>query len=318
MFYKNLCNRLKELFKNYFSFTKSERNGVLILLGIFFILIIIPFLIVSFYHNSKPDFSQFEKDISTFQLKLKENIKESTYKPKESFNFNNIDESVAKSKLNPFLFNPNDLQEVKWKELGLTDKQIKTIKNYESKGGKFYKPEDLKKIYGISESEYNILAPFIVIPENKIENKTDVAENKNYVPKDDNIIVDINIADTTEFMKLRGIGPAFAKNIIKYRERLGGYVKKEQIKEVWGIDSLKYNAIAKNLIVKPYNIQKININDAGVNDFKKHPYIDLFVAKAIVNYRDKHGKYAKVEDIKKSALVYDALYNKIAPYLTVK
>jgi len=308
----------KDIFKDYFTFTKSERRGVLVLLGILLVLMITPQFLVLFFHKNNPDFSQFDKEIAAFQQNQKEIIKEQTYQPKEIFNFNNIDESVVRSKLNPFYFNPNDLPIAKWKELGLTDKQIKTIKNYESKGGKFFKPEDLKKIYGISESEYNILAPFIAIPETKPENKLEIVENKKYNSKDDNIIIDINIADTTEFMKLRGIGASFARRIIKYRDRLGGFVKKEQIMEVWGFDSSKYNAIAKNLIVKPFITQKININDAGVDDFKKHPYISFYVAQALVSYREKHGKYSKVEDIKKSVLVNEALYAKIAPYLTVK
>ena len=309
---------MNSFFKEYFTFTKSERNGVFVLLLILLALIITPRFLFLFSNKSKPDFSKLDKEISSFIKNSKEINDKNKYQPKENINFNQIDESIVKNKINPFYFNPNELPIEKWRELGLTDKQIKTIKNYESKGGKFYKPEDLKKIYGISEAEYNLLAPFIVIPSTNSENKFNVIENKTYIQKDDNIIIDINIADTTEFMKLRGIGASFAKNIIKYREKLGGFIKIEQIKEVWGIDSLKYIAIAKNLIIKQYTIHKININDASVADFKKHPYFDYYVAQSLVSYREKHGKYSKVEDIKKSALVYEALYNKIAPYLTVK
>jgi competence protein ComEA len=309
---------LKDFFKEYFSFSKSERNGVLVLLGILLIISLLPRVSGLFVKKPLPDFSQFEKDIASFQKNQKEMVKYPENKPKENFNFTHPEESVVKNKLNPFYFNPNNLPEAKWKELGLSDKQIKTIKNYEAKGGKFYKPEDFKKMYCISENEYTILAPYIVIPETRTENKPDVNGNTKFPVKDDNIIVDINLADTTEFMKIRGIGSSFANRIIKYRDRLGGFVKKEQIKEVYGMDSIKYNSIAANLKAGPFIVQKININDVGVEDLKKHPYIDFYVAQAIVNYRGKHGKYAKVEDIKKTALVYDALFNKISPYLTVK
>ena len=99
---------------------------------------------------------------------------------------------------------------------------------------------------------------------------------------------------------------------------MGGFYKVEQLKEVYGIDSNRFEMISKYFVVDQNNIKKININTADVKTIAKHPYIEYHAAKNIVNYREQHGFYTSVADIKKAVRFYDELYQKIVPYLTIE
>jgi DNA uptake protein and related DNA-binding proteins len=304
--------------KNFFTFNKLERNGAIVLLFIIVLVLLSPFYLKIFNRKQKTDFASFHNEITAFENQRKQyNDSASQRRNTHDVDFNNVDRSEAERNLHPFPFNPNNLSSEKWRKIGLTDRQIRTIKNYEAKGGKFYKKEDLKKIYGLSEDEYLVLEPFITLPER--ENKQD--ENKIYnriKPKLPPVVVEINTADSAELMRLNGIGASFSRRIVKYRNLLGGFSSKEQLLEVYGMDSARLLPILDNLTVDQQLIKKINLNTVTIKDLSKHPYLDYYVAKAIVNYRDKHGKYKSVEDLKNAKLIYIELFEKIKPYLVVE
>jgi competence protein ComEA len=302
--------------KDYFSFNKSERNGMIILLIILLLVIVLPFLFPFFINDEKTDLTQFKKEIDEFEKSLKKNeaadFHDTTYA--KDFDYSNIDHSTAEVQLHPFVFDPNGLSEEKWKEIGLTDKQIKTIKNYEAKGGKFYDKEDLKKMYCISESEYEVLEPYIQIADN---DKPITKEKKSITSKKNTEIIELNSADTTELKKLEGIGSSFAKRILAYRNKLGGFSKKEQLLDVYGMDSIRYSGFCDFVSVNKYLITKINVNTATLNEMKSHPYIGYNIALSLVNMRSTQGKFSTVEDIKKSVLVTKSVYEKLEPYISV-
>jgi DNA uptake protein ComE-like DNA-binding protein len=131
-------------------------------------------------------------------------------------------------------------------------------------------------------------------------------------------MVELNSADTLDLQQLKGIGPSFAKRIVKYRDMLGGYYSKTQLLEVYGMDSIRYNGFKDFIIVNTDSVKKIDINKATIKQLIKHPYIEFYTAKSIVNYRIKVGKYSDVTQLKDSSLVYTELYQKIAPYLIAK
>jgi competence ComEA-like helix-hairpin-helix protein len=306
---------LKKTFKDYFAFSKSERRGVFVLLVILLLIITINILLPYLVTRQKIDLRSFEANIANWD-KTKEVIakKQYSYQKKENhFDFNNSDKSAADSKLTPFNFNPNNLPDEKWKEIGLTDKQIKVIKNFETKGGKFYKKEDLKKMFCISENEYKILEPYIEIPETH-NNLKAFKEFKKPEP----IKVELNTASPEDLEKLKGFGQYFSKSIIKYRDVLGGYYKVEQLHEVYHLDSARYEQIKPQVTIDAQYISKIDVNTAEFDVLKKHPYIGYNVALSLTNYRKVHGKFKQLSEIKKSALITDALYQKISPYLKVE
>lgn len=297
--------------KDYFTFNRRERNGLIILISIIGLLLIFPFVYPYFVKEEKTDFTAFKKDIETFEKSLESNGEYTAESDKKEIDFSNTDHSVAESKLNPFPFDPNNLPEEQWLALGLSEKQIKSIKNYEKKGGKFYKKEDFKKMYCITPTEYAILEPYIEIKEtSKSYTKPEFTKSEKNTK-----IVEINSADTTEFKTLKGIGKYFALKIISYRKSIGGFYKKEQLLEVKGMDTARYELIKDYLSVNLAYVKKFNVNTASFDELKAHPYIGYNIALSLTNYRKEHGNFNTLPDIKKSALITEKVYARISPYL---
>ena len=214
-----------------------------------------------------------------------------------------------------------------WLELGLSDKQAQILLNYLNKGGRFKKKSDLKKVYSISDSFYAFLEDSIILPkydeEGKFNEPTKAAlavnekpfkERKKYEYIPNRIF--LNNSDTLDWQSLYGIGPVYAKRIVKYRESLGGFYSVNQLYEVWGIQDSVIDKFFDNIKIDTLKERKLNINKLDASEFKMHPYINWNVANAIVNYRNSHGKYKDVIDLKKIHIVNDSLFKKIEPYLT--
>jgi DNA uptake protein ComE-like DNA-binding protein len=139
----------------------------------------------------------------------------------------------------------------------------------------------------------------------------------NQTSSSNTIVVDINAADSLALLDIKGIGPAFASRIIKYRNLLGGFVKKEQLLEVYGFDAERYDEVKDHVkIGKGHTV--LNLNDVSFKELNKHPYVSYDLTKAIFNLKKKLGTFKAVDDIKQIDLVTDELYNKLAPYLTVQ
>jgi DNA uptake protein ComE-like DNA-binding protein len=130
------------------------------------------------------------------------------------------------------------------------------------------------------------------------------------------VVVDINKADSLTLLDVNGIGPTFAGRIVKYRNLLGGFIKKEQLAEVYGFKD-KYDGMKSQVRVSPGH-KTINLNMATFKELNKHPYVDYNLTKAIFALKKKLGTFKSVDDIKQIDLVTDELYNKLAPYLTVE
>jgi competence protein ComEA len=299
--------------KNYFNFNKGERNGIIVVIAIIIAVLAYPYLVkVSFKDNSE-EFLQFAKEIEQFEASLK-NAADSVDLARR-LDFQQMDRSVAENKITPFIFNPNMLPSEQWSKMGLKDWQIKVIKKYEAKGGKFYKKEDFKRMFCISPSEYEILEPYISIPEQKndyTDRKPEIKEIKKKV------LVDLNTADSVTLLTLYGIGPSFAKRIIKYRNLLGGFYSKNQLLEVYGFDQEKFDKIESKCDASAGGIKKININTVRTEELKKHPYLDYYTAKAIVDQRVIVGRFTSIQQIKSIPLIHEDLFNKIQHYFVLE
>jgi len=311
--------KIREIIQDYFTYNKRERKGILALILIIVGLILALNLMKYFQSETKIDFSEFKSEISHFETLQKEFHKESKSKYESNYKDKNKKQQTNSTL---FPFNPNNLPIEQWKKLGMKDWQIKIIHNYESKGGKFRKKNDLKRIYGISDDTYNLFEPYILLPEKLPDNSNDWKEDRyrSYEEgkmeyKETELAIQLNSADTTELKKIRGIGSVYSKRIIKYRDLLGGFYYIEQLNEVYGLKPELVESISKYFVVDVSTIRKINVNTAKADELRKHPYIKWNVANSIVNYREKHGQYQSLEDIMKSNLVNDELYAKIAPYL---
>jgi competence protein ComEA len=301
-------------FKDYFNFNATERNGILVLILLILIVAFIPEVHRLYSKPGEVNFDEFQKDIEEFENNL---VSDSSGVNRMIVaDFEQSNHKSEPVKVIPFPFNPNNLPAQKWEQLGLKDWQIKIIQNFESRGGKFHKKEDLEKIYGIKPEQFKILEPFIILPVDN-DNKDSLGRNS-YKKVRKTILVDINSADTTTLQELKGIGPAFARRIAKYREMLGGFYSIQQLMEVYGFDQQKFDLLASNCLVGDGPFRKMNLNQVTTAELKKHPYLDFYIAKAVVDRRVAKGKYTSVCQLKEIPLVSDELYEKIRHYFTVE
>ncbi len=139
-----------------------------------------------------------------------------------------------------------------------------------------------------------------------------------YKPKSNNIVLDINTADSLDFQMLRGIGPTFSRRICRYREKLGGFVNLNQLREVYGMSDTLYNMIVTHLEINDFEPKKININSINIKQLAKHPYIDYYLAKSIVEFHNAHGEFKNIEDLKQVYLMDEKTYNKLKPYVDLQ
>ncbi|HAE68400.1 MULTISPECIES: helix-hairpin-helix domain-containing protein [Sphingobacterium] len=307
----------------YFKFNKTEQNGFFIILVIIVLFVTIYALIKSNTRDPIPNqaklFEQSFHDSLEVSGPVNKQEVEATYSTKDK-SAGAISEHSVLEETKLFYFDPNNLPHADWHKLGLSDKQIAVLKNYEKKGGRFRVKTDLKKIYSINGRLYNRLEPYIQIktmPDSartKQQNKAPLLYDKFERNKAE--LIDINTCDTTALISLKGIGSVLSKRILKYKEVLGGFYRIEQLKEVYGVTAETYDQIKDYIVVANLDgIKKININKLDANSLAKHPYLSPKDAKLIVNYRDQHGSYVNIEDLTKIGTLSDLAIAKIAPYL---
>ncbi len=319
----------KELISDYFTLTKKERVGVIVVV---LLITSIFFLPKAFIRNSHAKTTNADTSWITAMKKLETTDTTNNYQQTGQYtddnnsNYYQYDRTKNKYYGEPkgelFYFDPNTISAEGWKKLGLREKTIGTILNYLNKGGKFRKPEDVQRIYGLFPNEYERIAPYIKI-EGISDNKT-YAENtspgntlpKTYAPL--YTVVDVNTADTTAFIALPGIGSKLAARIINFRDKLGGFYSINQVGETFGLPDSTFQKIKQYLRLDNTSVKKININTATVDELKAHPYIKYSLANPIVAYRNQHGLFTKVEDVKKIMAVTDEVYTKISTYLSVQ
>jgi competence ComEA-like helix-hairpin-helix protein len=287
---------MKAHIKNYLSVTKKEWNGMVVFIILIALVLAAPYVYQTWRKDNIINFKEFDKAVALLNKGKSAN----------PGNFSADDAKPANTQLFPF--NPNNLPDAGWQKLGLSEHQIRVIKNYEAKGGRFYSKEDVKKIYSITDADYQQLEPYINIP-----------GNTHYASKAaPGEIIEINGADSAKLTRIRGIGPAFAMRIIRYRERLGGFYSKEQLKEVFGVDDARYAEIKNGIAVNGKRITKINVNTATFNQLRRFPYISFKQMNAILEYHTQHGDYESVDDMKNIAILDEGILRKIEPYLVFK
>jgi len=132
------------------------------------------------------------------------------------------------------------------------------------------------------------------------------------------VIIELNTADSAKLMELKGIGPSFARRIIAYRDRLGGFVRKDQLKEVFELDSEKYAGMQAQVSIDSSLIKKIHINTVTFEQLSRFPYLSYKQMNAIIQFRQQHGEYESPADLKNIAIMDDATLEKIKPYITFK
>lgn len=311
-----------QFFDEYFYLKKSERQGVVI----FFICSLLVIFGMRYMSNQKPVIQIQIKEDKTSAIENTSSHNSQHLKP----NLHNKSKELTPSKSanqKKFKFNPNTISKDSFQMLGFSKFAANNLDKFRKKGGKIKTAEDLKKIYGLDEKLLITLNDLVIIEhksdlDENIEiqtkgSRTDTSEKKQIEKKSLNII-DINTADSMQLVSIRGIGPFYAKKIIKMREKVGGFVNPGQLAEFKVIPDSLFHAIENQLISEPQEALKINVNEADYRVLIQHPYFSENLVKVLIQYRKTHGSFNSIEQLKNIKIMTKELYNKISKHLKVE
>jgi competence protein ComEA len=312
-----------ETIRGYLTFTRKERFGVLFLLLVICILFVLPyFFLPSVGQPDQAAYDKMKKGILKFESgnadsSGKTNMDNRYPGQKNDMPAGNERRRISSLHSELFYFDPNNLSLAEWRRLGLSERLIKTILHYLEKGGRFRKAEDLKKLYGFQNSDYQRLSPYVRI--------NDVPNNfRPYPDKDPEtffvkkfIVTDINLADSADWSRLPGIGEKLASRIVHFREKLGGFYQVDQVGETFGLPDSSFQKIKPFLRLITLTLNQIDLNTATKEILQSHPYIRWQFAKAILEYRTQHGGFHSVDDLLQIATIDSAKFEKLKPYFVV-
>ena len=134
-------------------------------------------------------------------------------------------------------------------------------------------------------------------------------------PLYDIVRIDINRCDTDDIVVVPLFGSKRAARLVEYRDRLGGFYSLEQIREVYVLQDMDMEHVAKYFTLRPGDVRKININTASYKELVSHPYFDAYLAKTILNFREKHGKIDSFEQLQQITHAYPELMEKLRHYI---
>jgi competence protein ComEA len=280
---------MKTALKNFLTITTTDQRGTWFLMFLIFIVQIIRYVIPFYTGDSRlPNEDEIES-LTEWEIGLQKVAETNSayYTTNKSRQYNLPQEK----------FNPNNYSVMDWQNLGFTEKEASSILKFKSAIKGFKKEKDLEKLYCMKPEFYNDLKEFLVFPEQKAEDKQRITQNSQ-VPKL-NSLIEINGADSIALLTIRGIGPYWAKRIIKYRNQWGGLYKNEQLLSMKGFPDSLFKSIQTRIWVDSNLIQKIPINTISLEQLNKHPVGWYGVGKSIVNYRDQHGPYQSFSDFQK-------------------
>lgn len=216
-----------------------------------------------------------------------------------------------------FPFDPNTADSTALYRLGLYSWQIKNLYKYRAMGGRFRKPDDFSKLYGLSSVDFQRLKPFIFIQgkDEYVPEKTLFVDDSlmHYPEKfKKGTVIDINAADTSILKRVPGIGSGLAAAIVNYRNRLGGYVS---VRQVFESSEFLPRDIDEWFDVGNVFPVKMNINKLGIEQLRRHPYINFYQARTICEHRKKYGNISTLKQLS----LYDCFKSqdleRLAPYV---
>ncbi|HSV77159.1 MAG TPA: helix-hairpin-helix domain-containing protein [Bacteroidales bacterium] len=308
--------------KDFFYFSRGERNGIVVLLVLILLALFAPTIYRALHRPPVYDHAAFETAVNDFEERLAAMRAAAEAERLLRRSTRGRTDAAENLRLTPFPFNPNELPVSEWERMGLPAHVVRTIKNFETAGGTFRFKEDLQRIFPLTDEMYAQLEPYINLPSRPITHAPPASlsrfsESGSGETLREALMININMADSAELVRLHGIGPSFSRRIINYRDRLGGFRYHYQLLEVFGMDSARLAGFRDNLVIDTLLIRKININVAEWADLVRHPYIDRNIANSLIAIRRQHGPFQSVHEIKRSHLITEELYLKLSPYLSV-
>ena len=230
-----------------------------------------------------------------------------------------IDEGGPTRQVRLFPFDPNTADSTQLLQLGLQRWQVRNIYRYRRAGGIYRRPQDFARLYGLTVGQYRQLEPYIRIsadyqPASRLvePEKPYVSDTLRYPVKiEQGQHVVLNTADTAQLRRVPGIGTYFANEIVNHGRFLGGYVSVDQLDE---IPDFPQEAKQYFVISSP-NPRRLNVNRLSLHELKRHPYINYYQAKAIVDYRRLHGRIENLRQLSLSKDFPPDAIRRLEPYI---
>lgn len=300
----------------FIEYTRSERNAIVVLLLILLLLLVLKQPIVLRLFSNRTN----TKEDSTRYLSLINEIQQAEDDNEYSYTGNTYEKKyVNNDKYNyqdkNFIIDINKANAEEFEKLyGIGKVYSERIVKYRNKIGGFESIEQLKEVYGIHDTVYQKFKHQLVL-----SNPNKQINNQNQQKKE--IKIELNNASQEDLVQLNGIGNVFAKRIVDFRDKLGGFYSIEQVKDVYGIHDTVFQKIKNNIYLqKAAPILKLNINNATLEELTANPYFFTTLAKQIVGYRTKVKPFATIEDLKKLYYIRDnpEYYEKILPYVRLE
>lgn len=270
------------MIKDYFKFSREQRTGILFLFGIIIILQLVHFFV---------DFATIEKENPDKQKWLSlqsevdaQKMQNQNYKPKI------------------YPFNPNFISDYKGYKLGMSIQEIDRLLDFRKENKFVNSAKEFQDVTKVSDSLLTAIAPYFKFPDwvnqKKEYKEYKYASNSAFAKKEKIVLIDINQATKEDLIKINGIGEVISLRILTQKEKLGGFVSMEQLRDVWGLSPeviLNLNAHFK--IAKLPNLNKVNVNNASLKELSQFFYFKYDLAKQIVKYRSMNGDFKNIEDL---------------------
>lgn len=309
-------------FLDFFYYTKTERKACVLLLILCVAAFVLPGQLDFSQH---PDLSILANSPRPVQAKREWNKPFNKGYPKNKYKYaTRYPKKEAKIVASFSIFDPNKVSFDQLLKMGLNKRSASIWVKYISKGGHFRKAEDVLKIYGLPEDWFVQAKSYIQIqakPDLEM-GRPEKASFNSFEDKKFTKIgtqgctpIDVNTADTTAWQSLRGIGKVLANRIIKFREKLGGFYQVDQVKETFGLADSVYQKIRPCLQLTTPTLKPLLINQASFNELASHPYLGFKAAKAIMNWKDQHGPFGKMEDLEALVALEPGKLEKLKPYV---
>ena len=301
-------------------FSKSDRRGLLLLEW----MAILALVLLWAYSNRKPESGNGGESFAADSLSRGRE----QWKTPRNYTY-----AVPETPVESFPFDPNTADSTTLLRLGLAPWQVKAIYNYRAKHGRYHTAEDFKRLPGMTLELWERLGKFVTIdkkyryldvppvsrtrssassvPEKKTQTETTPQTKPSdsiIQPDEDSIrvdttrypvkfkektLVDINTADTNLLKKIPNIGSYRAREIVNYRQRLGGYTEVNQVMEACEMP----DEVLEWFSLVPVPVKTLNVNSLSVRQLMRHPYLSFYQAREIVEYRKEHGPIKQIEEL---------------------
>lgn len=291
--------------------------GIWVLLTLIVLVTILNFCLPLFFRSSENQDLSFLIEAAAFKKSLvsMDSVEQLRRQQAYTNKYNTMGSHryEPRPKLSPFAFDPNTADSTTLITLGLKPYAISNLLKYRRKGARFLVAEDLGKVFGISTQQLVELKPFVQIKVAPVAKVDTVVHPKRQAKTE--VVVELNSADTTLLMQVKGIGRGYAKGIVALRSKLGGFVGVEQLKEVYGMRAENFERIVPFCKVDASFVKKMNVNSASVARLESHPYLNFYQAKAIYELRRNKGRLNDLNSLKVLSELSPDDVLKLKPYL---